>query len=165
MSVFERIGEWFESKSQLARADALVERARAGVTVIMPTHILEVAERMAERRVLVTFSQQSPTVAPIPASNFTQPGLTPPDQVDTGPWQPIPADIPATKPRPIHKMAQPTNMTPGTGAQRRPMPVTPTENPLNIDWITWILGLLALITVGGLIPFFIWVYYVVYPPF
>jgi ABC-2 type transport system ATP-binding protein len=29
--------------------DVLVERARAGVTVIMTTHILEVAERMAER--------------------------------------------------------------------------------------------------------------------
>jgi ABC-2 type transport system ATP-binding protein len=29
--------------------DVLVERVRAGVTVIMTTHILEVAERMAER--------------------------------------------------------------------------------------------------------------------
>ncbi len=120
-------------------------------------------------RVLVTFSQQSPSVAPIPASNFAQPGLTPPDQADTGPLQPIPetvpAVVPATKPRPTAQMAQQSHTSAGSGIQRRSMPVTSTENPLDIDWITWILGLLALIAVGGLIPFCIWVYYVVYPPF
>lgn len=31
-------------------------------------------------------------------------------------------------------------------------------NPLNIDWITWGLGLLALIAIGGLIPLWLWVY-------
>ncbi|MGB9585941.1 MAG: serine/threonine protein kinase [Anaerolineales bacterium] len=33
------------------------------------------------------------------------------------------------------------------------------ENPLSIDWITIFLGLLALLAVGGLIPLWIWVYY------
>ena len=33
------------------------------------------------------------------------------------------------------------------------------ENPLDIDWVTIVLGLLALIFVGGLIPFYLWVYY------
>jgi serine/threonine protein kinase len=120
-------------------------------------------------RVLVTFSQQSPTVPPIPASNFAQPGPTPPGQADTGPWQPIPETVPAaappTKPRPTPQMAQQIHTPAGSGVQRRSLPVTSTENPLDIDWITWILGLLALIAVGGLIPFCIWVYYVVYPPF
>ncbi len=37
-------------------------------------------------------------------------------------------------------------------------------NPLNIDWITVLLALFALIAVGGLIPFYIWVYYVYNPP-
>ncbi len=32
------------------------------------------------------------------------------------------------------------------------------SNPLDIDWATWGLGLLALIAIGGLIPLFIWVY-------
>jgi serine/threonine-protein kinase len=32
------------------------------------------------------------------------------------------------------------------------------DNPLDIDWATWGLGLLALIAVGGLIPLWIWVY-------
>jgi hypothetical protein len=33
-----------------------------------------------------------------------------------------------------------------------------------MDWITITLGLLALIAVGGLIPFFLWVYFTYNPP-
>lgn len=33
------------------------------------------------------------------------------------------------------------------------------DNPLEVDWITIFLGLIALIFVGGLIPFYLWVYY------
>jgi serine/threonine-protein kinase len=33
------------------------------------------------------------------------------------------------------------------------------ENPLDIDWMTIALGLLALIAVGGLIPFYLWIYF------
>ena len=33
------------------------------------------------------------------------------------------------------------------------------DNRLNFDWSIWILGLLVLIAVGGLIPFWLWVYY------
>lgn len=47
------------------------------------------------------------------------------------------------------------------------MPVdhfTQSENPLDIDWVTIGLGLLALIAVGGLIPFSLWVYFVLNPP-
>jgi len=41
-----------------------------------------------------------------------------------------------------------------------PSQFTPTlENPLDIDWITIALGLLALVAVGGLIPFYLWVYF------
>jgi hypothetical protein len=35
----------------------------------------------------------------------------------------------------------------------------PQENPLDIDWGTVLLGLLALIAVGGLIPLYLWVYF------
>jgi serine/threonine-protein kinase len=39
------------------------------------------------------------------------------------------------------------------------------ENPdLNIDWVSVGLGLLALMMVGGLIPFWVWVYFVYNPP-
>ncbi|MGE5220791.1 MAG: protein kinase domain-containing protein [Omnitrophica WOR_2 bacterium] len=37
-------------------------------------------------------------------------------------------------------------------------------NPLDIDWSTWGLGLLALIAVGGLIPLWLWVYFLYNPP-
>ena len=38
------------------------------------------------------------------------------------------------------------------------------EEPVEIDWISVGLGLLALIAVGGLIPFWMWVYFVYNPP-
>lgn len=37
-------------------------------------------------------------------------------------------------------------------------------NPLEIDWITIGLGLIASIAIGGLIPFFLWIYFVYNPP-
>lgn len=40
----------------------------------------------------------------------------------------------------------------------------PASKPANFDWGTWILAIIALIAVGGLIPFWFWVYYVLYPP-
>jgi serine/threonine-protein kinase len=42
--------------------------------------------------------------------------------------------------------------------------VSRSDSSISFDWITWILTLLALITVGGLIPFWLWVFYIVYPP-
>ena len=36
--------------------------------------------------------------------------------------------------------------------------------PVNIDWVSVGLGLLALITVGGLVPFWMWIYFVYNPP-
>ena len=40
----------------------------------------------------------------------------------------------------------------------------PDEEPLDIDWASVGLGLLALLTVGGLIPFWMWVYFAYNPP-
>ena len=44
---------------------------------------------------------------------------------------------------------------------REPEPSTPS---IDIDWLSVALGLLALIAVGGLIPFWMWVYFVYNPP-
>jgi serine/threonine-protein kinase len=41
--------------------------------------------------------------------------------------------------------------------------VQPGPDPLDIDWLTALLGLLALLTVGGLVPFWLWVYFTVIP--
>jgi serine/threonine-protein kinase len=43
-------------------------------------------------------------------------------------------------------------------------PVLLTAPPIDIDWVSVALGLLALIAVGGLIPFWMWVYFVYNPP-
>jgi eukaryotic-like serine/threonine-protein kinase len=42
-----------------------------------------------------------------------------------------------------------------------PVPAVP---PVDIDWLSVALGLLALIAVGGLLPFWMWVYFVYNPP-
>jgi eukaryotic-like serine/threonine-protein kinase len=45
------------------------------------------------------------------------------------------------------------------------MPPAPAETAsLNIDWVSVALGLLALLAVGGLIPFWVWVHFVYNPP-
>jgi len=44
---------------------------------------------------------------------------------------------------------------------KAPEPAAP---PTDIDWLSVALGLLALIAVGGLIPFWMWVYFVYNPP-
>jgi len=38
------------------------------------------------------------------------------------------------------------------------------EENIDIDWISVVLGLLALLMVGGLIPFWVWIYFVYNPP-
>lgn len=47
-----------------------------------------------------------------------------------------------------------------SAANLKPRPPSQT-----IDWVTWLLALLALIILGGLIPFWLWVYYQINPPF
>ncbi len=60
-------------------------------------------------------------------------------------------------------------LTPETATVYQPAPVSEAEPvspsaPLDIDWLSVALGLLALIAVGGLIPFWMWVYFVYNPP-
>ncbi len=43
-------------------------------------------------------------------------------------------------------------------------PIAEETASLNIDWVSVGLGLLALLAVGGLIPFWVWVYFVYNPP-
>jgi serine/threonine-protein kinase len=43
-----------------------------------------------------------------------------------------------------------------------PMPLSASPT---IDWLTWVLALFTLLVLGGLIPFWLWVYYQINPPF
>ena len=76
---------------------------------------------------------------------------------------PAEANPPAASPPQIRvlKPAAPIAVDPPPAS----FPRRPVSNVVGIDWLTWILALLALITVGGLIPFCLWVYYALNPPF
>jgi serine/threonine-protein kinase len=90
----------------------------------------------------------------------------------TGPQPAAPqvATTTAVQPPPTRPVApRPT----GTSAPQRVLP-RPSAPPLvpeleattpPFDWVTWSLGLVALLAVGGLIPFCLWVYYAVAAPF
>jgi serine/threonine-protein kinase len=45
-----------------------------------------------------------------------------------------------------------------------PIAAPAADEPLNVDWVSVGLGLLALIAVGGLVPFWMWIYFVYNPP-
>jgi len=40
----------------------------------------------------------------------------------------------------------------------------PVKKPSEFDWGTWMLALMALVAVGGLVPFWLWVYFALQPP-
>ena len=113
-------------------------------------------------RVLVSFTQRSPAIEPVSPPKFpsmaeTDSSSGPPVQADT---EPVPAPSKRFTPPPTNPRRPPVIYP-----QPDPVSTFPSRNPLDIDWITWILGLLALIAVGGLIPFCLWVYYILNPPF
>lgn len=114
-------------------------------------------------RVLVTFSQQSSAVTPLTFPQFPAPH---PDE-EAGPTEtnPRPALRPRreSRPEPVRPPAPVAEATYGdTTPIAEPPPVVytlPQENPMDIDWGTILLGLMALIAVGGLIPLYLWVYF------
>ena len=74
------------------------------------------------------------------------------------------ASIPQAAPSTTSTLPPPTPPTSPPPAP--PKRVLPTQgSPLDLDWITIGLALLALIAVGGLVPFYLWVYFVFNPPF
>lgn len=117
-------------------------------------------------RVLMTFSEQflpqpesaQPISKPLPRkptpqarSETAPPGLSRQPSSASAVQQPVPR--PPQPMKPLEKPAPAAQTAASTG-----------ENPLDIDWITLILGFIAFLAVGGLIPFCLWVYLVYNPP-
>jgi serine/threonine-protein kinase len=101
-------------------------------------------------RVLVSFGGQ---YSPITVSNESVtdevPQLPEPAIEQTPPSLLLPApSYPVARPARQRRIASIHNQT-----------TLSEENPLNIDWVTIALGLLALVAVGGLIPFSLWIYF------
>jgi serine/threonine-protein kinase len=113
-------------------------------------------------RVLMSFNRAtvaSPIAERTPAQ--PSPGTTqPPAPTVHTPSQPQP--LPQAYPRPTPYVAPLPVASPPAVPPAIPAPQT--QNPLDIDWLTWGLALLALITVGGLIPFWVWIYLLYNPP-
>ncbi len=103
-------------------------------------------------RVLVTFSQPLAPVENLASAVSMAPsplGNSGPTRVSPRPTQPVmPTADEMHSPRP-----QPPT------AYLAPAEDRSEKNPLDIDWITWLLGLLALIAVGGLIPLYLWLFF------
>jgi len=108
-------------------------------------------------RVLANFTYQ-----PSPA----QPAYAHPAQVTTVP----PAQIrPASRPIPSQPViVQPEKSSYETIKIEDPdsglVYITPRPQNKGFDWLTWILALIALIALGGLFPFWLWVFYILNPP-
>ena len=45
-----------------------------------------------------------------------------------------------------------------------PIVISPIRKSIAFDWVTWSLALLALLLIGGLVPFWLWVYLAINPP-
>jgi serine/threonine-protein kinase len=93
-------------------------------------------------RVLLSFSHQSPRR---PAQESAKAGL---------------AAVPILSPEAPsahHNSVE----TPPAAATYTPIIKRPA---VKFDWQTWLLAILALVALGGLIPFWLWVYYILYPP-
>jgi serine/threonine-protein kinase len=107
------------------------------------------------RSIIVSSSPVSSTINP-PSGKPAHPSVPP----LTTPSQTQPA-------RPIH--IQPANTELASTVLPKP-PTVPkevvprTQNSMGIDWGTWALVLLMVITLGGLIPLWLWVYFLYNPP-
>lgn len=135
-------------------------------------------------RVLVTYNQQGQVDAAFPTPSKPRPiqgDATYPTPSRPRPIQGNAATPTPSRPRPVpaaelHPPSAPRASQSGTPWENPPamlvesypagpeLVVRPSKKTLGFDWLTWLLGLLALIAVGGLVPFWLWVYYVLNPP-
>lgn len=106
-------------------------------------------------RVLMTFSRTTTFSA------VSEVVRTPPTKASAARPQAAP-NPPKTTQRPSVSASQ--TIPPPRPASQPVQTNAAQENPLDIDWGTWLMGLLTLITVGGLIPFWLWIYLLYNPP-
>jgi serine/threonine protein kinase len=114
-------------------------------------------------RVLISLSQSMKLNAPEVSSTAKPSGSSP-----SHPPAPAPA-IPSDTQPTFQTPAPPANIKPATIHPPRPtsrqveVKQLP-QNAIDIDWSTWALVLLAVITLGGLVPFWVWIYLLYNPP-
>jgi serine/threonine protein kinase len=115
-------------------------------------------------RVLMTFNH-STSVLSLPEINsisLQTPAINPNPSIPPPLKSHFPRSVQSSDPRPTSPRLSEQVDTP---VPSQPITLADTENnPLDIDWTTWGLALLALVCVGGQIPLWIWVYLLYNPP-
>jgi eukaryotic-like serine/threonine-protein kinase len=102
-------------------------------------------------RVLAALAQQPPVVvqpvaAPAPETGYSRPTQAGPGSASTREYPPEYVEY-------AEEEAEPNYVV-----------ISPPKRTASFDYVTWLLALLALIAVGGLIPFWLWVIYALNPP-
>ncbi len=104
--------------------------------------------RTADQFGRILVSVQNELYGTAPLSKIDSQKVTPSPSISQTISKPQTANTPPPHfdSRPIHTLAP-------------AIPSTEESNPLQVDWITVLLGLLTVLAVGGLIPLWIWVYF------
>jgi eukaryotic-like serine/threonine-protein kinase len=129
---------------------AHLEQVLSKVLSKEPSSRYRTADQMG--RVLMTIRR--PTGSQVPVKSSSSVPVVPPIKTRPPPVNPVAPSKSDTISPPavieVDKGNKPTNLR--------------DDNPFDIDWGTWALGLLALLAVAGLIPFWLWVYFTYNPP-
>ena len=117
-------------------------------------------------RVLTNFVQQPQPVHPsyvAPGNQTTfPPGAAPAPAAQAPAFTPLP---PIPPPEPSVTLLHGSSNTTVHQASPELVVISTQEYRTGVDYTTWLLALLALVALIGLIPFWLWVYAVLYPPF
>jgi eukaryotic-like serine/threonine-protein kinase len=139
-------------------------------TAPTPPNVLNPAIPETLNQILIKVLQKEPSARYRTADQLGRVLLTITNPASlTTPLASVP-DAPTIAPAPVPASPFPQEIIPEPALMQREtqpdsLDISPrVENPLDIDWGTLALGLLALIAVGGLIPFWLWVYLVYNPP-
>lgn len=112
-------------------------------------------------RVLISIANTLKTAPPIDIST----GKTTPSE-SSHPTTPPNDSIIQTQPVPVARTPATPHATPPTYTPQ-PVPRTTrtisTRNSMDIDWGTWALVILMVVSLGALIPFWVWIYFLYFP--
>jgi serine/threonine protein kinase len=109
-------------------------------------------------RVLTTFVQQPGTLIDLPARQSAVTGMLPPQELT---MQVAGEQAQTNSQLPVNYSKAPPQKQDQQSARANEK----RSSPAGIDWITWLIVLVTILALGGLIPFWFWVYTILNPPF